>query len=62
MILTSDGNYTVMITELKDGLKEFLNNNQEKNIYRLFDELYNVITSSINIQKRNHNYIIIYKF
>jgi len=62
VILTSDGNYTVMITELKDGLKEFLNNNQEKNIYRLFDELYNVITSSINIQKRNHNYIIIYKF
>lgn len=48
VILTSDGNYTVLITELNKGLKDFLNQNEKENIYKLFDGLYNVNIIIIN--------------
>ena len=41
--MTGDGNYTVLITELNDTLKEYLYHSKNENIYKIFDGLYNVL-------------------
>jgi hypothetical protein len=42
ILLTDCGNYTILLTEMKNGLKEYLESHKDENIYKIFDNLYTV--------------------
>jgi hypothetical protein len=55
MLMSNCGNYSILISEVKDKLEEFIQENNKENIYKLFDKLYAVykfILNSIESQKR----------